>query len=112
MILNPDCLDAIFSLAWLLATHHDASIRNGEEALILARHAVELTQEQSVEALSALAAAQAETGHFTEAAATAQKTLALARTTDKQAMLPRIQEQLQRYQAGLPHREPDTPPKK
>jgi tetratricopeptide (TPR) repeat protein len=64
-------------LAWLLATWPDAKVRNGPEALILARRACELGQYKRARHIVTLAAAQAEAGHFEQAIQTAERALAL-----------------------------------
>lgn len=77
--LSPTALGPRCDLAWLLATCPDATVRNGREALEHAGVVVRETQGRSVRALDVLAAAQAETGDFAQAAATAQRALQLAR---------------------------------
>lgn len=61
------------TLIWLLATHPDATVRNGKRALELAEEAVEL--DDSWESQAHLAAALAEVGRFGEAITAQQKVL-------------------------------------
>ena len=56
------------NLAWLLATSSDASIRDGNRAIELAKQAVQLSGGKDADYLRTLAAAYAETGRFAEAA--------------------------------------------
>jgi len=59
---------ALFRLAWLLATSRDAEVRDGQAALECAEELVRLTRQTSPYAFDALAAALAECGRFEEAA--------------------------------------------
>ncbi|MCI0642050.1 MAG: tetratricopeptide repeat protein [Gemmataceae bacterium] len=58
---------ALNSKAWLLATCPDDKIRNGAEAVALAKKACELTNNKIIVYLGTLAAAHAEAGQFEEA---------------------------------------------
>jgi tetratricopeptide (TPR) repeat protein len=71
--VNPAELLALGQLAWVLATCPDASVRNGAEALELARRAVEIGGGQEPQLLDILAAALAESGQFEQAARTAEQ---------------------------------------
>ena len=73
--LNPNQLGALNNLAWLQATDEDPTIRNGPDALKLARRACELTRFNEPHSLEILAASQAEIGDFDEAIKTVQKAL-------------------------------------
>jgi tetratricopeptide (TPR) repeat protein len=66
-------------LAWVLATSSDDSVRNGKEALAMAKALLEKNP-NSPTYLNALAAALAETGRFPEAIDAADRALANART--------------------------------
>jgi tetratricopeptide (TPR) repeat protein len=76
--LDPQNSGIMGDLALLLATSRDAQVRNGSEALRLAKEACELTQYREPARLSTLAAAYAESGQFDEAAMTARKAEELA----------------------------------
>lgn len=88
------------NLAWILATSRDDTVRNGTEALTIAQRlpAGELTT------LSALAAAQAETGRFTDAVATITRALELIRRTPNSAGEAQFAERLAAYREGKPWR--------
>ena len=70
---------ALTGLAWLLATHPAAEVRQGAEAVTLAERAARLTGSRDASALRALAAAYAETGRFEPAADAARQAIALSR---------------------------------
>ncbi|HEY1717154.1 MAG TPA: tetratricopeptide repeat protein, partial [Verrucomicrobiae bacterium] len=65
--LDPRHLAAHISLAWLLATCSDASVRDGEKAVELALQSGQLSKGGSAQILDTLAAAYAEAGRFGEA---------------------------------------------
>ena len=77
--LKPDHAPALNNLAWLLASAPRPELRNGLEAVRLAQKACELTDFKQSAPVLALAAAQAETGRFSEAATNAQRAVELAR---------------------------------
>ena len=54
------------ALAWLLATSHDAAVRDRNEALRLANHCAEPTDCRRPAFLQAIGAAHAELGQFDE----------------------------------------------
>jgi Flp pilus assembly protein TadD len=76
--LQSDMPEALNNLAWILATDPHAAIRNGAEAVQLARRACTLTRNTVPLMMATLAAAYAETGHFDEAIACAQQAHDLA----------------------------------
>jgi tetratricopeptide (TPR) repeat protein len=100
---NPGTLN---NFAMLLAMSPDASLRNGPRAVELANHANQLTGGRNPLVLSTLAAAYAETGRFADAAATARTALGLASRRPNSQLAEALRMQLQRYESGLPLREP------
>jgi tetratricopeptide (TPR) repeat protein len=70
--------EALNTLAWVLATCPDAAVRDGSEAVALARRACELTNWSWEPGLDTLAAALAEAGDFAGAVEIAGKAVALA----------------------------------
>ena len=62
--LEPDSIEGLNNLAWLLATCNDATIRDGARAVQLAEHACVLTDHKQGFLLGTLAAAYAEAGRF------------------------------------------------
>jgi protein O-mannosyl-transferase len=94
--LRPGSIEALTSIAWLLATRADS---DHQEALRLAISATQLTQGKDFAALDALAAAQAATGDFAAAVGTAEKALALAPAD----LRVEIQARRDGYQAKQPY---------
>jgi tetratricopeptide (TPR) repeat protein len=101
--LDPRYAAATADLARLLATSHDASLRDGKRALELAVHANELTGGKDPSVLEALAAAHAETGDFDRAIEYQKK--ALADKTFETEHAARARERLKRYEDRKPWRE-------
>jgi len=101
--LNPKQPWCAASLAWLLATNPDDSIRDGPRALLLAETAIRLTEGEVPELLDILAAALAEAGQPEAAIDTAKRALALAKETasPNTAMIER---RLRRHEKGQPIR--------
>jgi tetratricopeptide (TPR) repeat protein len=89
-------------LAWLLATCPQASLRNGDKAVQLARQANELSGGKNPVILGTLAAACAEAGRFSEAVETAQRALQLAGAQSNTRLAAQLQSELKLYQAGTP----------
>ena len=76
--------DAFNDLAWIRATHFDATLRNGRQAVTLARHACEVVP-SSVKYLDTLAAAYAEAGDARRAADTERAAIKAARSDARTA---------------------------
>jgi len=100
--LEPDDPEAQNSLAWLLVTCPEASLRNGDKAVQLAQRANELAGGKNPVVLHTLAAAFAETGRFGDAVRSEQKAIELARAAGRQDMVGQFNGELKRYEAGLP----------
>jgi Flp pilus assembly protein TadD len=99
--IDPASAEAADRLAWILATDREATIRNGQEAVRLARQACEATGHRRPEPLDTLAAALAETGQFEHAVGAARQALALAPEVNPRLVKP-IQERLHLYETGKP----------
>jgi tetratricopeptide (TPR) repeat protein len=93
-------------LGWLLATSPEDAVRNGAKAVEVSERAVRLTSRHDTISLDTLAASYAELGRFTEAAAIAGQTLALAQSRGQSDLLPQLQYRLDLYRAGQRFREP------
>jgi tetratricopeptide (TPR) repeat protein len=89
--------------AWLLATGGKSGAQQGDQAIPLARRAVELTERQDVTALDALAASYATAGRFNDAVKTAEEALRLSSTAPP--LTRQIRERLTLYEQGKPYRE-------
>jgi protein O-mannosyl-transferase len=88
------------SLAWLLATCSEVSLRNGNKAVELARRADASTGGNNPVILRTLAAAFAEAGRFSEAAETAQRALTLPGAQSDAKLAGQLQSEMKLYQAG------------
>ncbi len=104
--LQPGLLAARNSLAWTLATSPDAEIRNGREALALARQTANASGGRDPVILDTLAAALAECGSFYEALATARRALELAQAQGNTAVADALQRRIKLYEMNSPFREP------
>ncbi|MGO9108231.1 MAG: tetratricopeptide repeat protein [Thermoguttaceae bacterium] len=102
---DPKNQNALNSLAWIEATHADAAIRHGKDALELAQKAVGLQKNDVPELLDTLAAAYAEAGRFEEAVVTARKAKKAAQQRTDRALLDGIDARLKLYESGKPYRE-------
>lgn len=102
---QPDQVDLLGLLAWTLATCADASVRNGTEAAKLAQRAVDLTREESPQALDALAAACAECGDFARALTHIRAAIELARRAGDESAAALYSGRMSAYERGQPWRE-------
>jgi len=102
---EPNSPEPIGRLAWLLATHANPAVRNGQEAVQLAEKACQMTNFKQPQVLNALAAAYAETGKFDLAVQTAQKALDAARANSDTNLAAMTETLLKLYQSGKPYRE-------
>ena len=100
--LRPGWTPAPMALAWMLSSHPDSRIRRPDEAIELARLAVELTN-RDPSALDAFAAACAAAGRFDEAVSAASEAAATARRTGATQQLADIERRLALYRAGKPY---------
>jgi Flp pilus assembly protein TadD len=100
--ISPNDLGAINDLAWLLATCPREDLRDGARAVELAERACQATGHKVPELMDTLAAAYAEAGRFSQAVATAEKSLSLIQP-DQESVAERIRQRLERYQAGKPY---------
>ncbi len=92
-------------IAWILATSPDDKIRNGTDAVRIARRAVNKTRRKDAEALDALAAAMAETGRFDDAIQAAQEALQLLSQGSNSSFASAVESRLVLYRKGQPYRE-------
>ena len=93
------------SLAWLLATCPEASLRDGGKAIELAKQADQLSGGNHPEILDTLAAAYAEAGRYPEAVETARRALSLIATQNNQPVVDALQMRLKLYEANSPYHE-------
>lgn len=102
--LMPDSLATLNNLAWLYATASEPELRNGPRALSLAHRAVELDRQNPL-SLHKLAAAQAETGDFPSATATAEVALRLAVEQQNVGLANELRRNMDSYQKYSPLRD-------
>jgi eukaryotic-like serine/threonine-protein kinase len=95
-------VDALNSLAWLLATCREQQVRDGLAAIGYAERAVEATQGKNASYLDTLAAAYAENGQFAEAIDAQNKAISLL--VSEKAKTD-FQKRLSLYQANQPVRD-------
>lgn len=107
--LKPDSINALNNLAWILATHEDAGLRNGAEAVRLAERACQLTGERQAFFVGTLAAAYAEAGRFPEAVAAGQRAVAVALAGGQKELAASNQRLLELYRGGKPFHEKPVP---
>ena len=103
--LNPSNAKACNNLAWILATHENAKLRDGVKAVHLAEQACELEDYKAASTLDTLAAAYAETKQFDQAVKTARRALQLARNAGEEELARKIQNHLESYRAKRAWRE-------
>lgn len=101
---DPNNLDALNSLAWILATHPTPGLRNGTRAVELAEKARSLVDNQP-EILDTLAAAYAEVGRYEDAVDLTSLATKICLETGNSELGRIIQQRQQLYAAGKPFRE-------
>lgn len=102
--LQPQSVPAKVSLAWVLATWPEPSVRDGEKAIALAEQANQLSEDKNPLILRTLAAAYAEAGRFPEAVSTAQQALMSAGTQANTALVNVLQKEIGMYKTNSPFR--------
>jgi Flp pilus assembly protein TadD len=109
MSLDPEAPEASNNLAWLLATCSDETLRNGDEAVLLAQRACRQTGYKKSAIISTLAAAYAEAGRYPEAVSTAEKAIEMQHSNGE-TRYAAINEQLLRlYRQNQPYHEAPRP---
>jgi tetratricopeptide (TPR) repeat protein len=107
---EPNHVPVLDSVAWVLATSRDDSLRNGTRAVELAERAVRVSGGKSPSLFDTLAAAYAETGRFSEAVELTNRNLALARQQNNRRLIDALTARQALYQAGTPLRDAVSPP--
>ena len=93
-------------LAWVFATAPQEDVRDGQQALKLARRAAELTAGRDAHCLHTLAVALAENEQFEEAIHIARRALSMAEREDQRALVSQIKASLTGYEQKQPFRDP------
>jgi len=104
LVLIPGDTKTQVRLAWILATSPERSIRNGKEAVELAKEILRSQDQRAPELLDLLGVSLAESGQFLEAKAALS--LALAQSKDqKEKWFPDIEKRLKLFEKGQPFHE-------
>ena len=106
LALAPDYGPALNNLAWLLATHPDATVRDGAEAVRLAELAVSSADAPTPGLLDTLAAAYAAAGRFEEAARTAARAADAASAAGTTEPARDMRERAALFRSGRAYLEP------
>ncbi len=101
--LKPDDANALNAMAWILATARKTNLRDGHEAIRLAREAVRLIDAPAFR--DTLAAAYAEAGQFGDAAAEQERAIEMLRTAGRDDEVADFQNRLDLYRYGQPYRD-------
>jgi hypothetical protein len=104
--LNPQFLEAVNGIAWMLAAAPEAADRDGAHAVQAGEQACARSDYQQVRYLGTLADAYAEAGRFDDAIAAAQKAISLAEENKQTSLAERNQQLLQIYQSHQAYHEP------
>jgi spermidine synthase len=107
--VKPDYVEAQNNLAWLLAALPAAEGGDPLRAVTLAEQGCRITGNQSPAYLDTLAVAYAAAGQFSQAIATSQKAIELARAAGRTELATEIQARLQLYRNGRAYRLPPRP---
>jgi tetratricopeptide (TPR) repeat protein len=101
--INPQDVEARANLAWTLATSPQTSMMKAI-AVKLAQQTNELTGNANPMVLRILAAAFAQSGQFSEAIETAERSLQLATAQNKTSLVEALRTEIGLYQKGFPYR--------
>jgi tetratricopeptide (TPR) repeat protein len=104
--LEPAGVDTLGDIAWILATHPDPGLRDADEALLLARRAVELTGGDHAVSLDTLAASLASAGRFEEALQRGRQALETALRNGVPELATEIRMRLELFERGEAYHEP------
>ena len=102
--LRSDFADAQNNLAWMLATAPDDALRNGAEAVDLARRAAEQAGGNNARVLRTLAAAYAEMGRFSEALDVARRGVEIGTAQGDFASAGALKADIASYESNAPLR--------
>ena len=103
--LDPGSGLAANELAWILATHSDAAIRDPKESLVLAHQALKHAGLRRVGILDTLAAAHAANRNYDEAVRTIKEAVALTKKSGDAKLAAALQRRLKLYEQRRPYRE-------
>ncbi len=104
--LHPERTSVAVTLAWILSTAPEPSIRDGARALDLAQRAAQVSGGRNLMIIRVLAAAYAENGRYPEAIRAAQEAEQRAEASGQSAIASLLQGDLDLYRLGVPLRDP------
>jgi len=104
MALDSNRVSAIAGAAWLMATAPDASVRNGGQAITLARSAIAMTPADDPDLRDVLAAAYAETGEFDRASAQISRAIIVADSRANKQLAADLRSRQKLYFEKKPYR--------
>jgi Flp pilus assembly protein TadD len=110
MSLDSSRVSAMAGAAWLMATAPDASVRNGEQAVSLAKSAIATSSKEDPNLMDVLAAAYAESGAFDRASAEIARAIAAADAQKNEELAVAMKARQRLYLEKKPFR--DTGPTK
>ena len=106
LTLKPDWVLPANNLAWLLSTSKQAGLRDGSEALRLAKRVCDTTDNKVAHFLGTLAAANAEIGDFEEARTALESAVLLARAKNNTELEAKFIANLELLKKRMPIRNP------
>jgi protein O-mannosyl-transferase len=106
LTLQPSHVGAAESLAWVLATNPNATMRNGTRALELIQHANQIAGRETTLRACTRAAAEAEIGHFDAAIDAAEHARQMALVEGDRDMVAALDGHLAHYRRAEPVRDP------
>jgi len=106
LVREPDSVEALNNLAWLLATAPDEKLRDGAEAVRYAEQASHLPPVKNLCVPGTLAAAYAEAGRFPDAVVTAENAVKSETDAGESRFAAINRQLLTLYRAGKPFHEP------
>ncbi|NLS96864.1 MAG: tetratricopeptide repeat protein [Planctomycetaceae bacterium] len=102
--IDPDAKMAMLALASVLATSEDPALRNGEEAVKLARRACKMSDFRDPQSLHVMAVSYAEAGRMSDAVAFAKNALEAAKAAGNDGLADTIERSLLLFEQGKPLR--------
>ena len=103
--MQPKMTLAANNLAWILATHANAEIRNGAEAVLWARRVSDQTNDSQPAFLDTLACAYAESGDFEQAITAANRAIAMHNANGDGSEAANVEARLELFRRGKPFRD-------
>ena len=104
--LQPQNIQALNSLAWVLAAYQNNPAADPERAVQLAQKACDLTGSKIPALLDTLAVSLAAAGHYEKAASEAKKALQILSSGDDNQLSKKIRQRMSLFTAHQPYTEP------